>query len=184
MTLREVMGEVPEDSPLWLTDGTAVEWDKSIDPDGPFTGAQAHKPVEVGSFEGGGWGRRIYANMVPATKASDWGQGGRTHMVAQKRNGVWWARRLSSQEVSRMFAHPSVQLHLAGDDERRVRELGNSGPARMVRPWALGIERFLRPPVPWCPDSMEEIVSEDTVRVCRGWMAQAATDFSHMRRMG
>lgn len=161
MTLADVMEEIQENSSLWLKEGTVVDWKGDVHPNGPFTDAQA--PVEVGSFDGGGWGRRIYANMVPATKASDWGQGGRTHMVAQMRKGVWWARRLSAREVTKLFAHPKVHLHLAGDDDQRVRELGNSGPARMVRPWALGVERFLRPPVPWCPDTLDEIVSTDTV---------------------
>ena len=184
LSLSDVLEEVENDSELWLDEGTVVEWEAGVDPGGPFPEAQADKPVVVGSFEGGGWGRRIYANMVPATKASSWGQAGRTHAVAQMRKGKWWARRLSAKEVTRIFEHPDVTLCLASDDDARIRELGNSGPARMVRPWALGIERFLRPPSPWCPSSMDSIISRDTVRVCRGWMAQAAQDFTHMSKMG
>ena len=184
MHLADVLQPVDDDDDVWLQEGTEVRWLDGVQRGGPFGGIQELKPVVVGTVEDGGWGKRIYANMVPATKASSWGPGGRTHLVAQLRRGCWWARRLTAEEVTRMFGHPNVPLELAESGDTRIAELGNAGPCRMVRPWALGIVKFLRPPMQWCPVSIAELISDDTVRVCRGWMSQAKTDFDHMAKMG
>ena len=115
--------------------------------------------------------------MVPATKASSWGPAGRTHLVAQKKAGVWRARRLAAAETARIFDPDGVMRVMAEDEEVRVAEFGNSGPTRMVLPYAEGLVDFLKPPMSFLPESMEEIIEEDTVRICRGWMQQSAVDF-------
>ena len=179
--LSDVLRSVPDEHEVWLSDTSQVQW---RDQSPPWQVPEdAAGPVVVGEVDGGGWGKRVYAHMVPATKASSWGQAGRTHLVAQRRRGVWWARRLLREEIERIFRHDQVSLVLAENDDRAIAELGNAGPVRMIRPWALGIVEFLRPPLPWCPVRMRELITEEERQVCQGWMGQAEVDFTHMRHL-
>lgn len=181
--LKGVLQTVPDDSRCWLPSDAQLRWSDTTPPwgeaDGPVT-----EPLVVGGVDDGGWGKKVYTHMVPATKSSSWGPGGRTHLVAQRRSdGSWWARQLVRAEVARIFGHPQIHIELAEDDDKAIAELGNAGPLRMIRPWALGIAKFLRPPMQWCPVRIQELVTDDERRVCRGWMAQAECDFGHMRHM-
>ena len=74
---------------LWLNEEThPITWDEErLKQDWDGKGM-----TEVGFFGDGGWGQRIYAGATPAVKASAWGPGGRTHLVAQRREGKWAAR--------------------------------------------------------------------------------------------
>ena len=81
-----------------------------------------------------------------------------------------------------MFLSPRVRVHLSGDDARAVSELGNSAPATMVLPRADRVVAFLRTPSTFVPASMSDVVSDDVVKVCRGWMDLAAKDFTEMAK--
>ena len=85
------------------------------------------------------WGTRVYRHVLPATKASSFGVAGRTHLVAQRFNGEWRARTLSVQEVKAWCTSARVELVLPADPETAMSALGNSGPARMVLPFADGL---------------------------------------------
>ena len=161
---------------LWLQgcDGK-VEWNGKQE--GPFTEEDRASPMVVAEVDGGGWGKRVYMHMVPATKASSWGISGMTHLVAQMRNGKWSARRLHKEELRKVFESDRVQLKLAGDDDEAVGEMGNAGPARMVHPHADGIAKWGGPPSSFVPERIDEIVPVAAVEAVRGTMATMAFDF-------
>jgi hypothetical protein len=160
---------------LWLGPDVPVTWTRDMSL--PFSPEELLRPVEVGHILDGGWGCRVYAGMTPATKASSWGPAGRTHLVAQQRRGQWYARRLGAEEVARIFDPDGLMKVSAADPEQQVAEFGNSGPSRMVQPYAEGLVKFLRPPMSFVPEKISEIIDDKTVQVCRGWMVQAETDF-------
>jgi len=55
--------------------------------------------------------------------------------------------------------------------------LGNSGPARMVLPFADGLTKFCAPPLPIVPSSIDEVVSKEAVVSFRGAMDLTHRDF-------
>ena len=71
----------------------------------------------------------------------------------------------------------------AADLEQQVAEFGNSGPSRMVQPYAEGLVKFLRPPMSFVPEKISEIIDDKMVQVCRGWMVQAETDFKEQAKL-
>ena len=182
VTLAEILqpAEQVRDE-LWLGPEVPVTWtrDMSI----PFSADELLRPVEVGHILDGGWGCRVYVGMTPATKASSWGPAGRTHLVAQQRQGQWHARRLGAREVARIFDPEGLMEVLAADPEQQVAEFGNSGPSRMVQPYAEGLMKFLRPPMSFVPEKIGDIIDKKTVQVCRGWLAQAEVDFKSMAEL-
>ena len=113
--------------------------------------------------------------MVPATKASCFGIGGHTHLVADERDGVWAVRQLHHAEVEAMFAMPGVTAS--------VSEYGNSAPARMVLPRAQAVVDFFRPQSAFVPTKISDVVDDDTVQTCRGWMDLASSDFKQMAKL-
>ena len=100
--------------------------------------------------------------------------------MAQQRQGQWHARRLGANEVARIFDPEGLMEVLAADPEQQVAEFGNSGPSRMVQPYAEGLMKFLRPPMSFVPEKIGDIIDKKTVQVCRGWLAQAEVDFKSM----
>jgi hypothetical protein len=82
--------------------------------------------------------------------------------------------------VARIFDPDGVMTVVAADPEQRVAEFGNSGPSRMVQPYAEGLVKFMRPPMSFVPEKMSDLIDKETVQVCRGWLAQAEVDFKHM----
>ena len=183
VTLEEVLSPAEDvAAQLWLDPREyPVTWTADMTRD--RSTEEFLRPKEVGHILEGGWGCRVYEGMVPATKASSWGPAGRTHLVAQEKAGVWRARRLSAVEIARIFDPDGVMRVMAADEEVRVAEFGNSGPTRMVLPYAEGLVDFLKPPMSFVPESMEEIIEEDTVQICRGWMQQSATDFRERAKL-
>lgn len=137
----------------------------------------ADGPVVVAEVGDGGWGKRVHKWMLPATKASAWGIDGRTHLVAQQKDGKWCARTLHKVEVQRIFESERVKLQLADDDDEAIGEMGNAGPARMVQPHADGLAQWCRPPSDFVPQSIDEIVPKEAVLAIRGTMMHLERDF-------
>ena len=123
------------------------------------------------------WGTRVYRHVLPATKASSFGAAGRTHLVAQRWNGEWRARTLSVLEVKAWCTSDRVRLQLPADPDAAMRALGNSGPARMVLPFADGLVKFCAPPLPIVPACVDEIVAPEVVQAFRGAMHLTHLDF-------
>ena len=123
------------------------------------------------------WGTRVYRHVLPATKASSFGVAGRTHLVAQRFNGEWRARTLSVQEVKAWCTSARVELVLPADPETAMSALGNSGPARMVLPFADGLTKYCAPPLPVVPASVHEVVAPEAVVAFRGAMCLTHRDF-------
>jgi hypothetical protein len=172
--------EVPQEA--WLDEQEfPVTWKADADQDRETSAVQ---PVEVGHILTGGWGCRVYDRAVPATKASSWGPAGRTHLVSQRLNGKRRARRLVAEEVAQIFDPTGIMRVQAEDAEQRIADFGNSGPTRMVQPYAEGLVAFLKAPVAFVPERMEDLISTDTVQVCRGWMRQVAIDHDAQRKWG
>jgi len=182
LSLDQVLRSVPDMSPAWLPTGTHVRWSTATPP-GSTVDPTSTDPVVVGEVGEGGWGNRIYMHAIPTARASSWDVDGQSQLVAQRRRGVWWARTLLREEVEHIYSHPAVTLTLAAHDGRAVGELGRAGPLRVVRPWAVGMVRFLRPPLQWCPVRLQELISDSERAVCRGWMVQAQNDFKHMKHL-
>jgi len=182
LLLAQVLREVPDDSPAWLPEGTSVRW-SVVTPPGSDLDPEGTDPVVVGEVGVGGWGNRVYAHMVPALRSSEWGSAGQTQLVAQKRRGEWWVRTLLQEEARDIFSHPKVNgaLEVDGDETSEAHAWGE--PIRAARPWALGVVRFLRPPLQWCPVHLQELISDEERAVCRGWMVQAGQDFKHMKHL-
>jgi hypothetical protein len=170
---------------LWVDeDQYKVEW-LEAEPDGPEvreSEEQVGGPVVVAKAYDGTYPTSVFAAFVPATKASCFGLGGHTHLVADKRDGVWAVRRLHRVEVERMFVLPEVEVVPAASDDDAVAEFGNSAPARVVLPRAEQVVAFCRPPSRYVPTKISDVVDEDTVKVCRGWMDLAAQDFRELSR--
>ena len=72
----------------------------------------------------------------------------------------------------------------AADPEQQVADFGNSGPSRMLQPYAEGLVKFLRPPMSFVPEKISDIIGKNTTEVCRGWLAQAEVDFKHIEKRG
>ena len=125
------------------------------------------------------WGTRVYRHVLPATKASSFGVAGRTHLVAQRFNGEWRARTLSVQEVKAWCTSARVELTLPADPETAMSALGNSGPARMVLPFADGLTKYCAPPLPVVPACVDEVVAPEAVVAFRGAMCLTHRDFHH-----
>ena len=123
------------------------------------------------------WGTRVYRHVLPATKASSFGVAGRTHLVAQRYNGEWRARTLSVQEVKAWCTSARVELTLPADPETAMSALGNSGPARMVLPFADGLTKYCAPPLPVVPACVDEVVAPEAVIAFRGAMCLTHLDF-------
>jgi hypothetical protein len=173
--------EVPQEA--WLDEQEfPVTW--TADTEEHDEEASAVQPIEMGHILDGGWGCRVYSRAVPATKASSWGPAGRTHLVLQRLNGERRARRLVAEEAAQIFDPTGVMWVEVEDAEQRIADFGNSGPTRMVQPYAEGLVAFLRAPVAFVPERMEDLISTDTVQVCRGWMRQVATDHDVQRKWG
>ena len=141
-------------------------------------------PVEVGHIQPGGWGCQVFEHMVLATKASSWGVAGMTHLVAQRKDGVRRARRMHRVEIARIFVSDRAPLVEAEDDDQAIADFGNSGPSRMVLPHADGLMKHIRPALMFAPTELEQIIPQDTVDVCRGWMSHNATDYREMAKHG
>jgi hypothetical protein len=168
---------------LWVDERqTPVTWVES-DPD-QVDVSGVTGPVEVGFLGDGGWGRRVYVGMVPATKASAWGPDGRTHLVYQRRSGLRAARTLHVTEVRAMFISPRAPVLEAVDPEQAIADYGNSCPARMVLPHADGIMAHIRPGSRFVPRRMSDVVPDGTVAVCRGWMHMVKADFDQAAKLG
>ena len=123
------------------------------------------------------WGTRVYRHVLPATKASSFGVAGRTHLVAQRYNGEWRARTLSVHEVKAWCTSARVELTLPADPETAMSALGNSGPARMVLPFADGLTKYCAPPLPVVPACVDEVVAPEAVVASRGAMCLTHLDF-------
>ena len=123
------------------------------------------------------WGTRVYRHVLPATKASSFGVAGRTHLVAQRYNGEWRARTLSVHEVKAWCTSARVELTLPADPETAMSALGNSGPARMVLPFADGLTKYCAPPLPVVPACVDEVVAPEAVVAFRGAMCLTHLDF-------
>jgi hypothetical protein len=104
--------------------------------------------------------------------------------VEQLLNGQRRARRLVAEEVAQIFDPTGVMRGEAEDAEQRIADFGNSGPTRMVQSYAEGLVAFLRAPVAFVPERMEDLISTDTVQVCRGWMRQVAIEHEAQRKWG
>ena len=168
--LQEILRDPSDVSHLFLPE-TEVTWDTEA-----LRSDELHVVVgHIGEKEG--WGTRVYKNCVPATKASSWGVSGRTHLVAQRWNGIWRARTLDISEVLAIFSDDRVAIHLHDDEEVAMASMGNSGPARMVLPDADMLVRFCRPQIPVVPESIGEIVTSATVHAFRGAMHLTHQDF-------
>jgi hypothetical protein len=168
---------------LWLDEAEfPVSWLPTVELQP--TAEQLRRPVVVGTVAGGGLGCRVYRGMLPSMKTTAGvpGAGGSTHLVAQRRGGKWAARRLSAQEMRRIYDPDGVLAVIASDPDEELQDYGGSSPVRMVQPHAQGLVRFLRPPLVTVPQCMEDIISPQTVQICRGWMANAATDFDQMAK--
>jgi hypothetical protein len=181
--LSDIM--LPADDPrlngLWLDEqADPVTW--TAEENEPRS--EARFPVEVGHIQPGGWGCKVYEEMVPATKASSWGVSGMTHLICQRRAGRRRARRMHRLEVGNIFVSERAPLVLAEDDDEAISDFGNAAPARMVMPHADGIMQHIRPDLMFAPESMDQIIPPDTVKVCRGWMSQCAGDYKAMAAAG
>ena len=51
------------------------------------------------------------------------------------------------------------------DAETALTQLGNAGPAKMVLPYAEALVSFCKPPAPFIPQRMDEIIAERDIRV-------------------
>lgn len=143
------------------------------------------EPVIVGAVDGGGWNKNVYAGCVPATKASSFGLAGHTQLVAQRDVlGNWRARTLDIREVLRMFEAEGVTLVVSEDAETALTQLGNAGPAKMVLPYAEALVSFCKPPAPFIPQRMDEIIAERDIRAFRGTMHLAHRDYQIMKDRG
>ena len=80
-------------------------------------------------------------------------------------------------EVMAMFGSDRATIHLDGADALAMRDLGNAGPLRMVLPFADGIASYFMPPSDVVPESIDEVVSVDSVAAFRGAMHLTHRDF-------
>jgi hypothetical protein len=135
---------------------------------------QGGGPVVVAKAYDGEHATSVFAGMVPATKASSFGIGGHTHLVADKREEVWAVRQLHHVEVEAMFKMSGISA--------TVSEYGNSAPAGMVIPRAKEVVDFMRPPSRFVPAAISDVVGDETVQVCRGWMDLASQDFDQLAK--
>ena len=174
LTLADVLMTGPVVDNLWLNENRfPVTWDA----DALAADTDGLSPVVVGTILDGGWGCRVYKDMVPATKASAWGPAGRTHLVAQRRGDKWAARTLHHQEVSTIFADTRVDVRV-GHGDQGIADFGNSAPARMILPRADGLVQFTTPPSAFVPTNVDQVIAPRSVQLVRGLQALAGDDFA------
>ena len=177
LVLQELLLPPAQVSHLFLDKNThPVKWDEvaMAAPRGPYDGA-GNVVGHIGPRAQ--WGTRVYRDVLPATKASSFGVSGRTHLVAQRWNGEWRARTLAVSEVKSWCTSDRVPLLLSSDPDAAMGALGNSGPARMVLPFADGITKFCAPPLTVVPTCIDEVVSPEAVTAFRGAMDLTHADF-------
>lgn len=184
LRLADVMIDDSRRDELWIDETqNPIEWEDVNVAD--VQRSNMLKPAVVGkTCSRSGHVTSIFAGMVPATKASCYGVGGSTHLVADLKNGRWSARRLHRVEIERQFLSARVaKLKLHEDDAQAVSELGNSAPSGMVLPRADRVISFIRTPSTFVPQKMSDVVPPSSIEVCRGWMDLAATDFKVMAKL-
>lgn len=162
---------------LWC-DASSVHWDRR-----KLSAARSAGPTFVGYVGDGSWGNRVYLHAVPAIKVSDTSSHCGTHLVAQKKDGQWRARRLHVEEVKEMFDDRRVRYVVSSGDEG-IPEYGSCCPARATLPYADSHMRFMRPGLGLVPLSVDEVISADSVQLIRGSMQLAGDDFGHRYKEG
>ena len=73
---------------------------------------------KVGELKGLGPGRNVFRHRIPAVKASDFGPGGRSHLVLQDTDdGRRVVRNISEREEERLFQHPAVPMEWGSETD-------------------------------------------------------------------
>ena len=164
---------------MWRTE--AVEW--TADMSNGATPDDPDMQWRVGSIAGTGPGRNVFRSRIPAIKASNFGPGGRSHLVAQKTTkGVWIVRNISHAEEERFFDGESIFWGDNPDDSSKRR--GGSGPPTMITPVLQGIAAIVRPTVSSVPASIDDIISKDDIQAFRGHMHMAHADYLKYKKAG
>ena len=164
---------------LWRNE--AVVW--TADMDGTRNPDDPDMQWRVGTIAGTGPGRNVFRSRIPAIKASDFGPGGRSHLVAQKTTqGVWVVRNISHSEEARFFH--GEQIFWGDNQEDASRRRGGSGPPTMIAPVLRGIAAIVRPTVSSVPASIDDIISKDDVKAFRGHMHMAHADYLKYKKAG
>ena len=145
------------------------------------------EPWQVGRVKQQGrseHGRSIFRHRLPAIKFTDYGPGGRSHLVQQvTAAGAQVVRRLHATEVDRLFASARVRVEWGKDEERQARQ-GNSAPPDMILPILQGLVAFCKPTCDFVPKSVDCVITPAQVLAYRGQMAALHTDFVELRKRG
>ena len=137
---------------------------------------------KVGTLEGSGPGLSVFRSRIPAVKASSFGPGGRSYLVAQREtSGEWIVRNLHASEEVRLFSHPEVPMFWGTDAEEASTRRGNSGPAPMMLPIMKGLVEHCRPAVSSVPADIDDIISPSDIAAFRGHMHSGYEDYKRYK---
>ena len=118
-------------------------------------------------------------------KASDFGPGGRSHLVLQDTaDGRRVVRNISSSEEERLFQHPTVKMEWGSDTDVAAERRGNAGTPGIVFPVLQAIVHLCSPSVTSVPQCIGDIIDPRDVQAFRGHMHMAHADYETYKAAG
>ena len=177
---------LPPDLPQHLfIDQRKVHFTWTRDPDSVSADQPHDKPVQVAWAKSNTCGNRVYVLISPAVKASTFGVGGNSHLIAQKDpQGKWQVRKLSLPEIVAETAPAHLPIVLPAAPLKAIAALATTTPLYAAAHTAKGISGFLAPALPSLPTDIAEVISPQHVQIFRANLNRMHHDLTHMAAAG
>ena len=123
--------------------------------------------------------------MSPAVKASTFGVGGNTHLIAQRDpTGNWHVRKLFLPEITARLVPSDFEISLPHSPLKAIAALATATPFSAAASAVSGISDFLKPALPRLPTQVSELISPQHVQVIRANMNRMHGDLVKMADAG
>ena len=143
------------------------------------------RPIQVAWAKSNTCGNRVYVQVSPAVKASTFGVGGNTHLIAQRDSvGKWHVRKLSLREIVAQVAPPDVRLSLPQSPLKALAALATTTPFHAAASAASMISAFLKPALHRLPSDIYDLISPQHVQVFRANLNRMHDDLAKMSAAG
>ena len=177
---------LPPNLPAHLfIDQQRVQFTWILDPDSIPADHKCERPIQVAWAKSNTCGNRVYILMSPAVKASTFGVGGNTHLIAQRdATGKWHVRKLFLPEITASLVPSDMGISLPHSPLKAIAALATATPFCAAASAASAILSFLRPALPRLPRQVSELISPQHVQVFRANLNRMHEDLVKMTDAG
>ena len=177
---------LPPNLPLHLfIDQQRVHFTWIMDPNLISADHACVRPIQVAWAKSNTCGNRVYVLMSPAVKASTFGVGGNTHLIAQRDpTGNWHVRKLFLPEITACLVPSDFEISLPHSPLKAIAALATATPFSAAASAVSGISDFLKPALPRLPTQVSELISPQHVQVFRANMNRMHGDLVKMADAG